>query len=194
VFIMFLKQLLAIFPFLFGGLFRWKPLVNLEDSMGMTRYRNSVAGAFVLPFILIASRYELLPIRFAADFEPGLKTLAVLAAFAAYMILRAIAIEVLVPKKISHDTYRLANRTLYDFLILGGLGQFIGVSVGVAFGLNDLTVNRILFYTFVVFFVLFLVRRTQILRNECNQFTAFLYLCALEILPVAIVVAVALFA
>ena len=56
---------------------------------------------------------------------------------------------------------------------------------------NDL-IRKILLYEMAVVFTLFMIRRTQILSNACNQFTAFLYLCGLEILPAGLLVVSAL--
>jgi len=55
-------------------------------------------------------------------------------------------------------------------------------------GADDLTVKTFLLIETGVTYLLYLLRRGQILSGSCNPLTTFLYLCGLELLPAALLV------
>ena len=111
---------------------------------------------------------------------------------AAYALLRRFLTRVAEPRRINYDTWRLAATSGYNYFIVLTLVLVATAGISSIAGVNELMVKRILQYEIAVIFAVFLLRRTQILSNACNQFTAFLYLCALEILPAGLLVASAI--
>lgn len=187
--ILYLNRLLGVAPSLLAGFLRWKELVNLEDSVRLTRDRNVLAGIALLALSLLMSRYGLLRYAFMDSLSPGLQTLVVLGVLLAFLLLRAILVYALAPRRGGRETYMLAQRVLYDFIILAAIVMALTAGLLSVFGVNTMSVNRVLLYEGGVLYALFLIRRTQILLNSCNQFTAFLYLCSLELIPASLLIA-----
>jgi hypothetical protein len=63
-------------------------------------------------------------------------------------------------------------------------------TVGILYlaGVDDLIINRFLLIESGVIYLIYLLRRGQILSLSCNPLTTFLYLCGLELLPTALLV------
>jgi len=189
LFILYLGRLVELLPYLLAGVGRWKAVVNLEDSMGKMRDRNGVAVIMTIPFCLACSKAGLLPMNFLSGLSPGLRTIGVMAVFFAFFVLRAILIEIVGNGKASRDAFQISNRCAYNFFILATLVLVLAMGVMYFMNLDEQTIRKVSYYILGVFILINMVRRTQILSNTCNQFTAILYLCALEILPLAILIA-----
>ena len=185
---LYLPRLVSILPHLFAGMMRWRAILGQEASIRLSRDRTAFALVMTVPFCLVVSRFDLLPLDRTDLSDPGVKTLAVVGIFAVYALLRQFLIRIAETRRINHDLYRIANNSGFNFFILLTLFAILTAGVSLVFGINELIVKKILYYETVFFFLLFLVRKTQILTNACNQFTAFLYLCGLEIFPAALLV------
>ena len=190
--VLYLRRLVGILPYLVRGLWRWREVPALEASMRLSRDRTAFALVMVVPFCLIVSRYDLLPLRFLETFDPGLRTLILVGIFAVYALLRRFLTRLAEPRRINYDTYRLAAASGYNYFIVMTLLLVATAGICTIAGVNEMTIRKFLLYEIAVIFAVFLLRRTQILSNACNQFTAFLYLCGLEILPAGLLVASAL--
>jgi hypothetical protein len=64
----------------------------------------------------------------------------------------------------------------------------VSVAVCYVLRLQDSTVRTVLLVETGALFLLYLLRRGQILSLSCKPLTTFLYLCALELLPAAMLV------
>lgn len=185
--VLFLNALIGILPFLLGGVFRWKELVNLEDSMRLARDRNILSLISLPALALVMSRYGLWHIAWLDSLSPGLDTLVILGVLIVVLLLRRTLVLALAPHG-GRDNYMLSARVLYDFSIILALLLCATVGILAIFGVNDLAVRKILYYVAGLVYLIFLVRRVQILRNSCAQFTAILYLCSLELIPAGLLV------
>ena len=185
---LYLRRLVSILPHLLAGMTRWRAILTQEASVRLSRDRTAFALVMVVPFCLVISRFDLFPVRWPASVGPGMKTGLIVGIFATYALVRQFLIKIVRPRRISHDLYRTANLSGYSFFILMTLSAVLTAGVCLVFGINDLTVKKILLYEIAFFFALFLIRKMQIMSNACNQFTAFLYLCGLEIFPAALLV------
>jgi len=102
---------------------------------------------------------------------------------------RGFFILIAAPKKFSREVYGLSNRAHYNYFIVLTALMLLTVGILAICKVNDLTIKTIAIYEIALFFVIFGIRKVQILSNSCNHFTAFLYLCSLELLPAALVIA-----
>ena len=186
--LLYLRRFVGILPNLFAGVVRWRAILSQEASIRLSRDRTDFALVMVVPFCLVVSRYDLYSVRWIEELDPGMRTLATVGVFSAYVLLRQFLIRVAEPRRISHDTYRTANNSGFSFFVIMTLVMVLTAGVTAIIGVNDLTVKKILFYELAAVFSLFLVRKTQIMTNACNQFTGFLYLCGLEIFPATLLV------
>lgn len=183
-----LRRLVGILPYLLGGMMRWRAIPALETSIRLSRDRNAFALIMAVPFCLVASRFSLCPVRILDTPDPGIKTLLTLAVFAAYALVRQSLIRIVRPRRISSDIYRTANNSGFNFFIITTLLLVFTAGLSRIIAINELITRQILLYEILAVFVVFSIRKTQIMANACNQFTAFLYLCGLELFPAALLV------
>ena len=187
-----LRNFVGIFPSLMACLVRWKESINLDASVQLSRDRDIMAIAMVMPFCLTAGKFDFYsPVwtgQFGADGKLGI-TIGVIIA---YIMLRKGLEHVLRGKKINQKTYRSACKSSHTFFIIltlllmamGGIMSFVDMS--------PMDIKNAMLWVSAAIYAIFLLRKTQIFTSSCSFFSGFLYLCALEILPTGALVASAL--
>ncbi|MBQ9410756.1 MAG: DUF4271 domain-containing protein [Bacteroidales bacterium] len=174
-------------PYLADAVFRARGSEALEFSVRVTRERNIFAYLLLVPAVLIMSRYRLYDPSFMQQFEGAWHLLACLAVLAAYILLRLIIYLILKPRR-RFEYFRLAHRAIFTFFILFMLIALPVLGVLTVIDANDLIIRSVLYVLLAVVYLVFLVRKAQILSLSCGGFAVFLYLCALEIIPTAALV------
>jgi hypothetical protein len=187
-----LRRFVGIFPSLIACIVRWKESVNLDASVKLSRDRDIMAIAMVMPFCLTAAKFALYsPLwlgKFGADGKLGI-TIGVIIA---YILLRKGLEHILRPKKMNQKTYRTACKSSHTFfiiltlmlMVMGGVMSFVNVA--------SMDIKNAMLWLSGATYTVFLLRKTQIFASSCSFFSGFLYLCALEILPTGALVASAL--
>ncbi|MBQ8422192.1 MAG: DUF4271 domain-containing protein [Bacteroidales bacterium] len=181
--LLLLKRIVGIFPSVVGCLIRWKESVNLEASVKLSRDRDVTALALVIPFCLTACSFRLYDPGFMEGLAEEIRLGITAAVFVTYVLFRLLTARLFRPQKMSKATYGTAHKASCTFFILltllllatGGLMSIIGVA-------QDVTRCAMLWISAGIY-AMFLLRKTQIFASSCSVFTAFLYLCALEIIP-----------
>jgi hypothetical protein len=171
---------------------RWKESVNLEASVKLSNDRDRLAFAMLLPFCLTADRFRLYDPKFLAGFDDNIRLALTIGIFLAYFIIRSIAAKFYRPKGRGSKCYKIADKSSLTFftiltlvlLTMGGVMSFIG--------LDPAMIKSAMLWVSAGIYALSLLRKTQIFVSGCSIFTAFLYLCALEIFPTGILVVSAL--
>jgi peptidoglycan/LPS O-acetylase OafA/YrhL len=186
--LLLLRRLVNILPSLMACLFRGKENLNLEASVKLSLDRDALALAMIIPFCLTACRYKM----YSPGFLQGLSDNAYLGicfgVFFVYMILRFIMNWIFRPKKMPKKVYSAAGKASYSFFIIYTL---LILAIGAVYGLLDMPeadVRSAMLWVSAAIYALFLIRKTQIFSSSCSIFTAFLYLCALEMIPTGILV------
>ena len=190
--LLMLRRFVGVFPSLMACIVRWKESVNLDAGATLSRDRDMMALAMILPFCLCAEKFSLYDPTWMGNLGPGGRLGAVIGIFTAYASVRKGLEYALRPKKMNPKTYRTAGKASYTFFILltlmlmstGGLLSFADVNPGI--------IRNAMLWVSAITYALFLLRKTQIFVSSCNFFSSFLYLCALEILPTGALVASAL--
>ena len=187
-----LRRFVGIFPSLIACLVRWKESVNLDASVQLSRDRDLMAIAMVLPFCLTAGRFSLYSPswigKFGADGRLGI-TIGIIVG---YILLRKGLEHILRPKKMNAKTYKTACKSAHTFFIIltlllmamGGIMSFANAPT--------IDIKNAMLWVSAATYAVFLLRKTQIFTSSCSFFSGFLYLCALEILPTGALVASAL--
>lgn len=181
--IVFLDRFASIFPSLMACMIRWKESLNLEASIKSGRERDLAALLMVIPFCLIASAFRLYDIGFMHGMDETARLAGTAAVFIAYMLLRQALMYALRPKKMNPKVYRAAHKLFLSFftilalflLAIAGIMSFADISPAV-------TRNAMLWVSASAY-ALFIIRKTQIFMSSCSLFTAFSYLCSLELIP-----------
>ena len=188
IIIILLRRLVNIYPSLLACMIRWKESVNLEMSVKLSRDRNILAVALIIPFCITAFRFGLYSPSFLEGFNENIGLMITIGVFTAYLLLR-LALTALCrskkSRKAAYTTSVAAARTFFIILALllmaiGGIMSFIGVAPN--------TIKDAMIWVSGAIYLLSLLRRIQIFASSYNFFTVFLYLCALEIIPTGLLV------
>ena len=190
--LLFLSNFLNVFPYLLDNFTRARGSAALEGSVRVSRDRNIIALILIIPFILLVNRYRIYDPDFLAGRPDDIRMLIITGIFLCYLLLRRVLWFILQPHRYS-DNYPMARKVAYTFFILAGLVVLPTVGILSLFGVNDLTVRTVILAETGFLYLVFLVRKNQILSVVCGPFQVFLYLCALEVLPTGLLVASALF-
>ena len=190
--LLLLRRFVGIFPSLIACLVRWKESVNLDASVQLSRDRDIMSLAMIMPFCLTAGRFSLYSPswfrEFGADGRLGLTIGIVIG----YILLRKGLEHILRPKKMNKKTYATACKSSHTFfiiltlvlMVMGGIMSFVNTS--------PMEIKNAMLWVSAATYAFFLLRKTQIFISSCSFFSGFLYLCALEILPTGALVASAL--
>ena len=189
IMITLLKRLINIFPSLIACMARWKESVNLFNSVRLSRDRNMIALSFVVPFCIIIYRTGLYSPSFLDTFTGDARFGLITGIIIGYIITRALLEKMCAPKKRNSQMYWCACRSAYSFFILLVLLLLALWGVLGIFNVDDETVRNAMLWLSAAIYTIFILRKTQIFASSCSIFTAFLYLCALEILPTGALVA-----
>ena len=189
--LMTLKNFIGILPFLSDSVLRARGSAALENSVRVSRDRNGIALILLLPALLLLYRYRLYDPHFVQGMSSDMRLLTVAGVFLGYLLLRFLLYLWLKPRRRSDD-YQLAYRAGYTFFILMMLLVLVTVGVLYLLQVNDLTIRIFILAESAFVYLIYLLRRGQILSLVCNPLATFLYLCALELLPTGLLVASAM--
>ena len=184
-----MKRFVGFLPTVSACMLWWKENVNIDASLKVRRDRNLVAISLALPFCLLATRLKLFNPDFIKNMSEDAALGITIAVFIGYMLIREGISLAIRPRRINSNVWHAATTIEYTFfiplvltlLITGGVMRLTPVSVE--------TTKVAMFWISGAIYLTFLVRKLQIFSSNCNLFSAFLYLCALEILPTGVLIA-----
>ena len=187
LFLLLLQNFLHILPYLSDSMFRARGSTALDSSVRVSRDRNIIALILILPLLLVVYRYRVYDPAFLRDLSPSGRLGAIGGAIGGFLLLRFLLTLWLKPRRRS-DGYMASYRAGYTFFIL--LMIFLLPTLGLlyVFHAPDGVVRTFFYVELAVVYGLYLVRRVQILSLSCRSLTTFLYLCALELLPSALLI------
>lgn len=176
-----------------GCLIRARGNIEVEHNLSTARSRNFCARMLLFPFILAASRYSLYTPSFLPSASMPWAHLGQLAGVVlAYLVLRRIChalIAGLRPTRLGSDENRAVTRGFLNYFIFFSFISLPTVCLMHAFSAADSAVRMILWAELALSWVVSIIREAQILHLSCSGLGTFLYLCGLEFLPAAALVA-----
>ena len=178
-----IKDFFIIWKPLMPALARWKPLVSLEYNMQLSRNRNRLAGLLFLPFCLAADWAGLTPL-------PLFLLAGVLAGTG---LLKWAISRILSHKRVSQDNWNAATNAAFSLFIVLSVISVLSAGIMGAFRVYENVARIVLYAEIGLFYLLSLVREAQILNSNCGPFRTFLYLCALELPPAAVLASAILY-
>lgn len=182
-----LKRFLQVLPYMADSYLRVRGSAALEGSIRVSQDRNLVALVLTIPAVMLVYRYKLYSPEFFQELDPNFQVAGVFLALLAFCLLRHFLYLWLRPRR-RFDTFRQAHRVGYTYFIFLMLVLLVTVGILALIGLDDSIVRLVLYGETAFVYLLFLFRCAQILSLSCNHLRTFLYLCALEILPAALLV------
>lgn len=183
-----IQDIIRVFPALLRCVPLWKGNLELEHSVSQARTRNTVSLVMGLLFCIVADRYSLCNPSFRAVAGPGWQLAVTAGLLAGTALLRRLFYLVSPFRSKTSEFACTVRHTFYNYFILfAALALLVCVALG-AVRASDGTVRITLYVAAGLVYFLQLVRTGQILRSRYGLFATFLYLCALEILPIGILI------
>lgn len=183
-----IPDLIRLYPQLLRCLSRWKGNLELEHSVSLARTRNNVALVAGISVCLIADRWSLADPSFRQAAPAELKLAITAALLTGTVVLRRLIFIATKFRSLTSEYASTLRHTFFNYLILLTSLVLVTALAAAALRLSDGTVRHILYAEGAVFYLIHLIRSMQILRYGCGILATFLYLCALEILPVGILI------
>lgn len=187
-FMMLLKTFVSVFPSILAAAIRWKESINIESSVRLSRDRDFTAIAMIIPFCLAVYRFRLYNPDFIAKLPDNARLWAVIGMVVTYFLIRKGASMLIHPRKTAKKTITAAEKSANTFFILLTLAILSIGSLCLFFGATPGAIRVTCLWLSALIYGLYLLRKLQIFTSSCSLFVAFLYLCALEILPTGILV------
>lgn len=188
-----LLDLFRVFPSLMYSFVRVRGTSDLENSLGTARMRNHVAFAAALPFCALTDRFALLRPAFWSAIPPEWSSLATVGLMVAFFLVRALCYWLARPRRLSSAQAATLFHAPYNYFIMMTILMLL-ISVPLyGFHVQDAVIRIALRTIIAIFYFFTLLRSGQILNSRGLGFATFLYLCGLEIIPAALLVAVVTF-
>ena len=178
-----LRSLVSIFPSLVACLVRAKECFNLEASVKLSRSRDIIATVMVLPFCLLMNRFDIIGTGLASGLSDNLRILVIVGGFIVFFLFRIATFRLFRPQRMPKKTYDTAGKAAHTFFAILTLLLLPVAGIMSVIGVEEATIKSAILWLSAGIYGLFLIRKIQIFTSNCSVFTAFLYLCALEIIP-----------
>lgn len=188
-----MRNFVILLPSLYESFIRRKGCANMEGKMVLVRARSITGLSLILPFCMVACKYNLLPLDIFEKLSPNLVLAAYVVGFFAYLMFRAILNWQLEPKNRSKDAWNIGHGSAISYFIIMTIFTLIDICILNLLGMDYMFIRKTIYYILGFVYALAVLRRIQILRVSCNSFTIILYLCGLEIFPLGILIASARF-
>lgn len=186
--LLLLRRLVNIWPSLMACLIRGKESLNLEASVKLSRDRDALALAMIVPFCLVAFRYRLYDPGFLSGMSDNSALGLYFGVLFAYLLLRFLMTWLFRPQKMPKKTYSAAEKASYSFFVIYVLSLLAMGAVFSVLDVQDGPARTAMLWLSAFLYFVFLIRKTKIFSTSCSVFAGFLYLCALEMIPTGILV------
>lgn len=192
IFLISLADLFTVFPHLLKCISRWKANLELEHSVSLARTRNNVALVTALVLCLVADRWGLVSSSVRQGLRPEWQLAFTALLVGGYVLLRRLLYMISKFRSRNNEYASCLRNSMYNYQILLSLSMLVSSLALSAFRVPSAAIRVVLLVLAALFAALYLIRSSQIFAFRCNSFATFLYLCALEILPLGILVFVCL--
>ena len=181
-------DLIRLYPHLLRCMPLWKGNVELEHSVSTARTRNTVAFVMALVCCILADRWELISPSFKMQVPVQWRLALTSALLLGAVLLRRLAYLASPYRSLTSEHALTLRHALFNYFILLVSLMLVSAILMLAFRAPDAVVRKVLLIESAFFAFVHLLRTGQILASRCGTFATFLYLCALEILPIGILV------
>lgn len=186
-----LRDYLRLWPLLSGCMVRSRGNLEIEHSLGMARSRNRCGLVALGILSLLADRYGLWPAAFLSGIASGWRAAVLLGVAVAFLLLRAVMAVIFRKAKLDSEGRTAASHALWNYFLAVLPLMLLSIAAFWLFHVNDAAAKWTLWAELFVVLVLTLAREGQILRGKYFVLQTFLYLCGLELIPLATLIAVA---
>ena len=178
-----LRSIVSIFPSLAACMARSKECFNLESSVKLSRDRDMLAWAMILPFCLVTYSFDLFGTGFMNGWNEDIRLAVIVGMFALYILFRDIVFRLFRPQRIPKKTYMTAGNAAHTFFVILTLALLSAGGIMTVTNADEQVTTTAMLWISAAIYLVFIFRKLEIFTSSCSLFTAFLYLCALEIIP-----------
>lgn len=178
-----LRKIVETLPSMLACALRWRENNNLESSAKMSGNRNLIALVLIFPFCISLVKYRIMPYRFMSGMSEELQLGTTLLIILSYHLFRIFTTRVFTPNRHSKTAYYTADKCAKTFFVLLVLAVLVTGGILSYFNAPPAAIRNTIVWISAAIYLLFLTRKFQIFTSYCSVFSAFLYLCALEIIP-----------
>lgn len=178
-----LRKIVETLPAILSCALRWRENNNLESSAKMSGNRNLIALVLIFPFCISLVKHDIIPYRFMSGMSEELQLGITLLIILSYHLFRIFTTRVFAPHRHSKTAYYTADKCAKTFFVLLVLAVLVTGGILSYFNAPPAAIRNTIVWISAAIYLLFLTRKFQIFTSYCSVFSAFLYLCALEIIP-----------
>ena len=182
--IIFMQDYFILWTPVMRCLLRAKANIEIEHSIQLARTRNRAALVMLLPMWLIAERFSIISGRIWLS----------LAIMLGYLVLKRLVAAIVLPRRLSAEVRLAVRRALYTYDIVLAFVMLATVGLWLLVRWDAGAMVWVIVAEAGAALLLSMVREGEILSATYHPLVSFLYLCALEILPAAGLVAAAVLA
>ena len=176
------KDLIQVYGFIGACMWHSKSLVTIEHNLRYARIRDKVALC-TLPLLVM---------EFSGMGMLGMTLPRILAVLFGYYIARRLLYAVVKRGKVPMEVWLASRNAPNVFVVMLASLWVATMAVMLSAGVSHAVVEQVMLIELGAVAFICLNRQFGILKLQCGSFRSFLYLCALEILPMAGVVCVVL--
>lgn len=188
LFFVILRDFLRLLPLLTGAIVRSRANIEIEHSVSQARNRNRCAMAMLPVLALLMDRYGLYPAEFLQALPAEWRVAACFGVLAACVLLRYLVSLFVQRRKLDGESRLAVHCALYNYFLAFMPLMLLTVGVLWIFRAPDSVYRMALWVELIACVCLALLREWQILASKYSPLQTFLYLCALEALPLACLV------
>ena len=182
--------LVDVLPASVGGLLRSKEWVHFENTMSLSRERDYLILLLLPLFVLALAYYRVFP----SPAGPVWASLGWTALFLlAYFVARNLCFRLLGPRTDDLRTRQVVGRSFFTFFVLLCTLMLMTYVALLPFRLPDASLTRVLRWEMLAMYLIFLVRKFQILRTYYSPLKSAGFFFSLEILPTLLFAALLFF-
>lgn len=182
-----LRSYLRLLPVLTACLFRVNPNISLEHNFHTAADRNNAAWTMLIPFAILMDRFSLYRPSFLEGIPPEWSLASTLIPLAAFILARYIFFP-LRPVQLNGDNSRAAHLHLFSNFSVLVPTLLLSLGIMMVLQAQEPAIKTVLLAETGLFYFFSILMTGRILARQCSALPTFLYLCALEIIPAALIV------
>lgn len=188
-----IPRMVDVLPASVGGLLRAKELLNFENTMSLSRERDTLALLLLPLFVVALACYRVIPARLITGAQP-LSALGWTALYIfVYLLCRNLCLRLLGPRSDNRRVRQVTGRSFFTFFVLLCTLMLLSYVLLLPFRFPDGVMTLILRRETELMYLIYLVRKTQILLSYNTPGKTFWYFIALEVIPALVLAALIVF-